>query len=134
VECIQNILHKHGDIGTNLDKCNIFLLSDRNVTLESLREWILHHTGCRPIIADHILESGLFAEHGPFATMGFFQDLALAAHANGGYIGAMDFASSSADLVRELYEYNRYVLNHSLMRKQNTSLPALHCSIPRYKG
>ena len=72
------------------------------------------HTQCSPVIAQHDVEKvekGLFAEHGPFALKGFFHDLALAAHANGGFIGALpDQGSSSAALIQELYEYNHYVV------------------------
>jgi hypothetical protein len=130
VECIQKILQKHRDIGTNITNCKIFLLSDRNATVQSIKEWIQQNTECRPVVAEHGMDSaGLFPEHGPFAMKGFFQDLALAAQANGGYIGGIQKASSSADLVRECYEYNHYILNHG---KENP-MPLLHCGIPVYR-
>jgi hypothetical protein len=130
VECIKNILKQHRDLGTNLTDCKIFILSDRIATVESLKEWIPHNTECKPVIADHGMDTpGLFAEHGPFAMRGFFKDLALAAQANGGYIGGIQKGSSSADLVRECYEYNHYNLNH---RKKN-HIPLLHCGIPVYR-
>jgi hypothetical protein len=110
-------------------------MSDRNATLEGLKAWIPQHTKCRPVIAKHDVEDkGLFAEHGPFAMKGFFQDLALAAHANGGFIGALANAkSSSADLIRDLYEYNHYVLNSNNNDGRDTAGSPLHCGIPKHK-
>ena len=87
------------------------------------------------MIAKHDVEDkGLFAEHGPFAMKGFFQDLALAAHANGGFIGALANAkSSSADLIRDLYEYNHYLLNSNNNDGRDTAGSPLHCGIPKHK-
>ncbi len=106
-------------------------MSDRRATLEKLTEWIPQNTKCSPVVAKHDVEdAGAFQEHGPFALKGFFQDLALAAHTNGGFIGAPAIAkSSSADLFRDLYEYNHHVLN---MEKEGIRLP-LNCEIPKYK-
>jgi hypothetical protein len=106
-------------------------MSDRKATLDGLTDWIPQHTKCNPIIAKHDVEDkGLFAEHGPFALKGFFQDLALAAHTNGGFIGAVKaFKCSSADLIRDLYEYNRIISNE----ETGVSLPHLSCTIPKHK-
>ena len=123
-------MKQHEAIGTNLDKCRIFLMSDRQTTLDGLEQWITQHTKCNPVIAKHDTEKGKFYEHGPFAMKGFFQDLALAAHTNGGFIGALAVEKcSSADLIRDLYEYNHFVLNDG---KDNVGSP-LHCGIPKHK-
>ena len=106
-------------------------MSDRKATLDGLTDWIPQHTKCNPFIAKHDVEDkGLFAEHGPFALKGFFQDLALAAHTNGGFIGALaESKSSSADLIRGLYEYNHFSIHDS-----GAGIPApLHCGVPKHK-
>jgi len=87
--CIQDIIKQHETIGTNLDNCKIYLMSDRQATLEGLELWITQHTKCSPVIAKHDAEKGRFYEHGPFAVKTFFQDLAFAAHTNGCFIGAL---------------------------------------------
>lgn len=108
-------------------------MSDRQATLEGLELWIRQHTKCSPVIAKHDAEVGRFNEHGPFAMKGFFQDLALAAHANGGFIGALaGQRCSSADLIRDLYEYNHFVANDGRYGRDNVGSPLL-CGIPKHK-
>jgi hypothetical protein len=134
IDCIQKIMRQHKEFGTNLNnKCKIFLVSDRNETLESLKEWVPQNTNCTALVANHEADTqGLFEEHGPFAMRGFFQDLALAAHANGGFIGAINQRSSSADLFHELYEYNHYDLYHK-KEENKVTVPIIQCNVPKHK-
>jgi len=129
IDCIKSIIKQHESIGTDMIHCKVLLVSDRILTIKNLEEWISQNITCKSIRANHnadIDEAGQFREHGPFALVGFFEDLALGAHANGGYIGASG-ASSSADLFHELYEYNRVVGN----RNRKEDLPHLACFIPK---
>lgn len=133
-KCIQNITRQHEIKGTNLDNCKIYLMSDRNTTLTDLSEYISQETKCTPVIAHHDEETqrGKFVEHGPFALKGYFQDLALAAHANGGFIGNLKTTkSSSSSLVQMLYEYNHVVNNGG---GNNDGNPPLLCGIPKNRG
>jgi hypothetical protein len=58
--------------------------------------------------------------------------LALAAHANGGFIGNLKTTkSSSSSLVQMLYEYNHVVNNGG---KINHGNPPLLCGIPKNRG
>jgi len=111
-------------------------MSDRNATLMDLSAYILSETKCLPVIADHdeMDESGKFKEHGPFALKGYFQDLALAAHANGGFIGNLkNTKSSSSSLVQKLYEYNHVVRNGVDGSSQDKN-PPLTCGLPKHRG
>eukprot|EP00588_Corethron_pennatum_P024495 CAMPEP_0194315418 /NCGR_PEP_ID=MMETSP0171-20130528/12239_1 /TAXON_ID=218684 /ORGANISM="Corethron pennatum, Strain L29A3" /LENGTH=333 /DNA_ID=CAMNT_0039071239 /DNA_START=391 /DNA_END=1392 /DNA_ORIENTATION=- len=129
IDCIESIIKQHESIGTDMTNCKVFLMSDRIPTIINLKKWITQNMTCKPVIAYHnanIDGAGQFREHGPFALVGFFEDLALGAHANGGYIGASPLARlSSSDLFRELYDYNRVVGNEN--RKED--LPHLTCFI-----
>lgn len=123
VQCLNTILTEHQQ---QEQPCQVFIMSDRNLTVQAL----VDHTnqrGCSPVIANqHEEDKGLFAEHGPFALKGFFQDLALVQLAQSAFIGHCEDFSTSSDLVRELIEYN-----HIAMGYEKGSLPI--CCIAREK-
>lgn len=132
-KCIQNITRQHEIKGTNLDNCRIYIMSDRNTTLNDLSKYISRETKCKPVVARHDIDNGKFVEHGPFALKGYFQDLALAAHANGGFIGNLKTTkSSSSSLVQILYEYNHVV--HNGGKFDDGTNPPLFCGLPKHRG
>ena len=60
--------------------CTVYLMADRQETLETLTN-VTRSLHCTPVrVEQHVpTDTVISAEHGPFAGMGFFQDLALAA-------------------------------------------------------
>ncbi len=84
--------------------CTVILLSDRIKTLSVLSE-IVTSLNCTPMLANHDPGSSFRREHGPFAGVGFFQDLALASNARHGFIGHR--ARSSSNLLEEMIVFQR---------------------------
>ena len=131
IKCIQDVIKQHETRGTALDNCKIYLMSDRKATIDNLKEWIPLNTKCNPVIAKHDMNDvGHFVENGPYAMKGFFEDLALAAYTNGGFIGHLaDQVSTASDLIHELYIYNHFVLNS---QRQPTQESPIICGIPKH--
>ena len=91
--------------------CVVYLMTDRERTLQSLMSTIESTTACTVIIANHTKGESYSSEHGPFAGIGYFQDLALAANARHAMIAPhkhkkIPFRSSSG-LILELIEFRR---------------------------
>ena len=85
--------------------CFVHLMSDRELTINLLSEWILESTTCTPIIAMHEKGKGLTKEHGPYAGKGYFDDLSEGRQARDGFVGSCK--RSSSQLLWELIEYDR---------------------------
>jgi hypothetical protein len=87
-------------------RCAVALLSDRACTLSTLVPWLEdEQRGCVAYVARHDARTDYLSEHGPFAGVGFFQDLALtAAVARSAFVG---MHRSSSDLVLELVQFYR---------------------------
>lgn len=101
----------------NLPNCSIFVMSDRNLTIEGIKQYA-KVKGCSTVVAEHQEDEGMTTEHGPFALKGFFQDLGLVQYAQSGFVGHCG-SSTSSDLVRELIEYN-HISSH---RNRQEALP-----------
>lgn len=94
--------------------CRVFLMSDRNCTLVMLRDALESSGRCTVHIANHDKDGGdRRVEHGPFAGLPFFQDLAFtSANARHGVVVGHvpgDKIRTSSSLLRELVEFNRRV-------------------------
>ena len=117
ISCVRELLSQHEMNGGNVTKlegrsCHIYIMSDRECTLDSLqssKELKTH--GCSIHIPPHNKESSFTLEHGPFAGANFFVDLLyLSEHVHHGFVAGVrnrrgDLRSSSA-LARELIEFN----------------------------
>jgi hypothetical protein len=91
--------------------CVLYLMTDREKTLDSLTSTIESTTNCTVVIANHTKGESYSSEHGPFAGVGYFEDLALAVNARHAMIAPhkhkkIPFRSSSG-LVLELIEFRR---------------------------
>ena len=105
-KCLQQVFQKLS-VGTAASNrtCNVYLMSDREPTIDLLTTYLKTNTTCNPIVADHKTGSGLTGEHGPFAGRGYFDDLEMGRQARDGFVGHC--GRSSSQLLWELIEYDR---------------------------
>mmetsp|Transcript_29455 Transcript_29455/g.53962 ORF Transcript_29455/g.53962 Transcript_29455/m.53962 type:complete len:260 (+) Transcript_29455:625-1404(+) len=105
--CLQRLLQTENDTLV----CQVILLSDRSKTLETAKEYIAEsYLHCTSMIAPHIKSASWRKEHGPFAGVGFYQDLAFVTNqiiqvptSMKAFIGSNK--RSSSQLVQELITY-----------------------------
>jgi hypothetical protein len=102
-KCLQAVVK-----GTRAERphspCTIFLMSDRAETLRALQSFSTD-LNCSTIVASHANGTSRVDEHGPFAGLGFFQDLLVAGKARDGFIGRC--TRSSSQMLLEAVEYGR---------------------------
>jgi hypothetical protein len=104
--------------------CVVHAMADRPRTLEMLDEE-LHTLNCSlKIVTNHSSGVGTRDEHGPWAGLGFFQDLVLTSQARNGVVLSRRGSSTSSWLMKELVDYDRTV-EHVLNGNSLTSLPPL---------
>jgi hypothetical protein len=101
-KCLQAVV-KGTQAARPHSPCTIFLMSDRSETLRALQS-ISKDLNCSTIVASHA-EGTSRVEHGPFAGLGFFQDLLVAGEARDGVIGYC--GRSSSQMLLEAVEYGR---------------------------
>jgi len=105
-QCLQRMLEKQ----PNGTQCHVAVMADRECTLSELQKW-LSQRACRIHVAEHQQGKGTYAEHGPFAGAGYFQDLALASSiTRDGVVGSWLHDTrwrSSSLLLLELVEFYR---------------------------
>jgi hypothetical protein len=99
LKCLQRLL-------SSRRTCRVHLMSDRTRTIELLTDW-LKERNCTVVTAARDAGVSLSKEHGPWAGIGFLQDLEMAAAARHGAIG--DPHRSSFALLVKLIEYDRKV-------------------------
>jgi hypothetical protein len=97
IQCLQRL------ISNSSRYCQVYIMSDRRKTLSALRR-LLRSKNCSCVEAEHDKGGSFENEHGPFAGIGFFQDLLVASQARSGYVGYM---RSSSKLLYEWIEYFR---------------------------
>jgi hypothetical protein len=124
VECLEKML---GNI-SHAESCQVFLMSDRTKSLGALTSYLQgRNDSCHAVVvANHRQGKSFTGEHGPFAGIGFFQDLYMASHARHG-LGAR--LASSFALVRELAEYDRQMEAIQNNRWPPPKLP--FCTFPK---
>jgi len=122
-DCLQGLLDDFFDeqrkperinkSGTTPPSCRVYIMSDRTVTIQLLRSWLVQNYNCTVLFTQHddenhgLGENGRHTEHGPHAGIGFVQDLKLASLARSAVVG--DPHRSSSMLLMELIEYDRFV-------------------------
>ena len=80
---------------------------------------------CRAVVAVHTTENGSFSEeHGPFAGVGYYEDMMMAIRARDGLIGG---TSTSTLLVQEVIEYDRQM---DALTQQRSSMGSGQTLIP----
>jgi len=130
--CIRQLLKTRttNATGATAIGCRVVLMSDRQCTVDRLREWLTtSQVNCEALAANHSSPSkGFFDEHGPFAGAGYFRDLQLALrYARHGVVGTLldpakfgpnTWRSSSA-VVRGIVQYRR-IMDAWFVRQQQS--------------
>jgi hypothetical protein len=99
IKCLSKLLPF-----SNSPSCRVYVMSDREKTIELLTEWLLQRN-CSVVTANHDTGNGPVKEHGPWAGAGFLQDLELTGKARHGVVG--DKHRSSTALLIHIVEYRR---------------------------
>jgi hypothetical protein len=122
LECLDQLLSSH-------KTCRVHLMSDRTRTIELLSGW-LQERNCTVVTAARDAGVSLSKEHGPWAGIGFLQDLEMAAAARHGAIG--DPHRSSFALLVKLIEYDRKIeaWNNGNDLHQDGADILLQCKLP----
>ena len=107
-------------------ECRVYVMSDRRGTVDRLSEWATEHN-CTAVVAAHTEGSGTRDEHGPWAGLGFYQDMFSVARARSAMISS---ESTSSQLVLALMAYDRRV--EAVLASQNADdLPDMQrCQMP----
>ena len=119
--CLQNILRANHHIHQMHEpNCQVILLSDRSMTLQNLALHLQErYPACDVLVIPHNSSAGLSfsEEHGPFAGVGFYQDLAMVANQTilttpvqqVAFVGSK--RRSSSQLIREIMTYTLCLQN-----------------------
>jgi hypothetical protein len=83
--------------------CEVYLMSDRELTITKLQKFIESSTDCTVRVATHATGIGVTSEHGPWSGLGFYQDWALSSRARHGFVHT---GTTSSSLVIELIAYD----------------------------
>jgi hypothetical protein len=122
LKCLKELLSSHRT-------CRVHLMSDRPRTIELLTEW-LEERNCTVVTAARDVGVSLSKEHGPWAGVGYLQDLEMAGAARHGAIG--DPHRSSFALLVKLIEYDRKVAAWKSGKdlRQDGADKLLQCKLP----
>jgi hypothetical protein len=149
--CIESIWQQHLATTKNdshNDECDLYVMSDRPLTLLALIAWchnyhppknstsaaVVHHEKknasstttvfpCRRVIhAMHQRGLSFVPEHGPYAGVGFLQDLIVVQESALSSIGIVGGQRSSTELLTEWMEYERLV-DYFSKQKDEHSVP-----------
>lgn len=108
--CIQQILANKTAAS---EPTTLSLMSDRQCTIDRLKDKFHDPPTFTALIADHD-EGGKFSpEHGPYAGLGYFQDMALLSEVRGGFVGS---SRSSTHLPLEWVEFYQKMEKWSLAK------------------
>jgi hypothetical protein len=86
--------------------CEVYLMSDRELTITKLQKFIESSANCTVRVATHATGKGVNAEHGPWSGLGFYQDWALSSRARHGFIHT---GTTSSRLVIEMITYDNHL-------------------------
>lgn len=125
VQCLDDILDTREN---KAQPCSVYVMSDRELTVEGFtRE--ARSRGCHVVtVTDRgppINDTTKTAEHGPFAGIGYFQDLAVATQARSALISRR---RSSSAILDEIIEYRRRMEAWEA-RHERIEEPILRCYI-----
>jgi len=142
--CLEKVLaNQHnatstGDSTTEKKQCRVAVMADRVCTISTLKEY-LKTKDCLVEVAAHEAGNGTYAEHGPFAGSGYFQDLALGATvARDAIVGSELHGGmwrSSSLLLMELVDFQKRMETH--FDSENDDAKAVddvtvdHCMLPK---
>jgi hypothetical protein len=105
-KCLSHVFKTRYN-NTIYSSCKVYLMSDRELTLNRLSVFVRKTLACEPVIADHREDESELTEHGPFAGTGFFQDMELLAQGTQhGFVGT---ATTSTIFVLSAIVYDRFM-------------------------
>jgi len=143
LECVRGLLEKQQEKQDEHQQqqhqqqraapCQVYVMADRKCTLSSLQKELVQVTtttkrrySCSVHVAEHEEVHSRVADHGDFASAGYFQDLfAVSQHVRHGLVVAHvpgERIRTSSTLVWELIEFNRRV--DSWRRQQRSTAAA----------
>jgi hypothetical protein len=137
ITCLEQLLLNR----TNATSCRVTLLSDRDLSIKIMTDWIYSHTNCVVVTVSHNEKKrdadvdpvlyALTAEHGPHAGLGFLDEIALATSS---VLDAVvgDPRRSSFEVLHKLATYQRAtVLGRRGSASTDVALPPLQfCELP----
>ena len=135
--CLNQLLTKHYFRRPKHLKwgCQIHLMSDRKATVDILSKYVQTEFNCTPIVASRKISSSIpleddsLLEHGPWAGIGFLEDLKAASYARTAIVGSI--SRSSFMLIDELVDYEQRMLS---WRQNKSSTHRLDiCKLPQKK-
>lgn len=123
IRCIDWLLSLRPN---NKERCTVYIMADRQATIQNITEYLAKNTNCAAISAsareqndDSLL---LRREHGQYAGATFFRDLAIASQARSAVAAS---ARSSSALLDEWIDYRRR--NEAWHRNQRLLEPLKRC-------
>jgi hypothetical protein len=130
-DCLVKLLKTNSQNNTERP-CHVYLMSDRPKTIELLTNWLTHQQNCSVVTATHDTGEGPRKEHGPWAGVGFLEDLLVTSQAQDSIVG--DLHRSSTALLIELATYRRKVAawNSNISMEELGSLEL--CKLPERRS
>lgn len=104
----------------------VLIMADRVCTITRLTKF-LKRQNMTGYVAPHDEEGSFSKEHGPFAGVGFYQDLALVSQARSAIVAT---SRTSSYLLRELVEYHRQMQWWNTGHDITTIDPPMFCHLP----
>jgi len=109
VKCVQQILTSQQQKQQQQQRCLLYIMSDRAATVTNLARDARDLYNCTVVLVSRTQEESTAehvgpSEHGPFAGLGYFQDVALSMHADTALVGQ---ARSSTSFLAVMMEYRR---------------------------
>ena len=101
-QCLEKVLNGHEG------SCKVYLMSDRPKTISLLTNWIAKEKQCIVVTANRTVgKHSRKEEHGPWAGVGFWEDLDVVSQARDGLVAAPERSSTSC--LRFMMEYRRRI-------------------------
>jgi hypothetical protein len=104
VKCLKDMVRQRQD---KTKPVLVRIMSDRTCTVTRLAAFLKRNNHTVSVFQHADASPDEAPEHGPYAGIGYFQDLALVSSAQSGLIA---MRRSSSDLLRELMVFNKYML------------------------
>jgi hypothetical protein len=127
--CLEAVVNETRVGRPGATSCAIFLMSDRQESLNALTQ-LASAMNCSAVVTSHTKKGEIInLEHGPFAGLGFFQDLLVAGKARDGYVGHC--GRSSSQMLQEIIQYGR--VNGQSEGKISNNRPFTQCCLSTEK-
>lgn len=101
IDCLERVIGQRSNQAAHVQ---VRVMADRACTISSLTEWLRGRNHSVVAAVHDETSYDTLREHGPFAGVGFFRDLALVSAARSAFIGRR---RSSSDCLREMMVFDR---------------------------